>query len=336
MITFEKIEEHKKAMVKPDGTFSISDQYKLLKLINTYIDQKNFSDEELRKVQYNFYYYCFDDVKSEIVNKSGTDSKISEGQINFKTKIEKTEYLDVYKKLLLLDKKRKTVLWSEKTLCFLNFHDESRKFLKDNSYNTTKLEEESWRYLNKNIISINAAMSENTDDLEKIKNICPNYLKKINWSKIEMNSHTLVLLAIEYEYDLNQKQIQEYFTLIRPNTSVNLEKTVTYFAKILNHSSFFKSNISKSKNLKDSLGKFFGVFMKEVKEYDEDLSPMKKFIFLLAEHPLIKHNDMKNKLEKKEKITYFGKPFLNKKEEEEYLKIKEQRSIQTKTKKTKI
>lgn len=336
MITFEKIEAHKKAMVKPDGTFLISDRDKLLNLIDSYIDQKEFSDEELRKVQYNFYYYCFGGVKMELVNKSGADSKISEGQINFKTKIEKTEYLDVYKKLLLLDKKRKTVLWSERTLCFLNFHDESRKFLKDNAYNTTKLEEESWRYLNKNIISINAAMSETKEDLEKIKNLCPSYLKKLDWSKIEMNSHTLVLLAIEYEYDLNQKQIQEYFTLIRPNTSVNLEKTVAYFAKILNHSSFFKSNITKYKDLKDSLGKIFGVSMKEVKEYNEELSPMKKFIFLLAEHPLIKHDNMKNKMEKKEKITYFGKPFLNKEEEEEYLKIREQRSIQTKTKKTKI
>lgn len=336
MITFEKIEEHKKAMVKPDGTFSIFDRDKLLKLISTYINQNEFSAEELRKVQYNFYYYCFGGVKTELVSKSGLDSKIGEGEVNFKSKIERTEYLEVYKKLLLLDKKRKTVLWSERVLCFLNFHEESRQFLKENNYNTQKLEEHCWKYLNKNIINFNMAISETTEDLEKIKNLCPSYLKKMDWSKVEMNSHALVLLAIDYEYDLNQKQIQEYFPLIRPNTTVNLEKTVTYFAKILNHSSFFKSNITKYKDLKDSLGKIFGVSMKEVKEYDEELSPMKKFIFLLAEHPLIKHDNMKNKMEKKEKISYFGKPFLNKEEEEEYLKIKEQRSIQTKTKKTKI
>lgn len=336
MITFEKIEAHKNAMTRPDGTFLIIDRDKLLKMIDAYVDQDENSSEDIRKVQYLFYYYCFSGVKGELVSKAGLDTKITEGQVNFKNKIEKTEYLNVYKKLLLLDKKRKTVLWSERNLCFLNFYEETRKFLKENSYNITKLEEDSWKQLNKNMISLNVSMYDSTEEIEKIKNLCPTYLKKMDWSKVEMNSHMLVRLAMDYGYDFNQKQIQEYFSLIRPNSENNLEKIVDYFAKVLSHSSFFKSNISKYKDLKDSLGKNFGVSMKGIKEYNEELSPMQKFIFLLAEHPLIEHDNMKNKMEKKEKIKYFGKPFLNREEEQEYLKIREERNNQVKTKKTKI
>lgn len=337
MITFEQIEQHQKAMVTPDGKFSSSDRYKLLKMIDKYIDQNDYSPENLKKIQYMFYYYCMNAVKSQLVDKTG-ESYNTEGVIKPKIKFDSLEFVETYKRLLLLDKKRKTVLWSERNLCFFNYHESSRKFLKDNQYNTTKLEEQCWKYLNKNLIELKDAMSESDYEpkLDKIKSIFPTYLNKVDWSKASMNSHFMVLMAIDCKYDLNQKQVQEYFHIIKPNLDKDVESRVKYFAKILQNSSLFKNNITQFKDLKISLGKMFGVTMNLIKEYQEDLSVMQKFIFLLGESPLLKHANMQTKLEKKEKVRHFGKPFLNEEETQEYIKIKQQRNQQTKTKKLKI
>lgn len=337
MITFEQIEQHQKAMVTPDGKFSSIDRYKLLKMIDKYIHQNDYSPENLKKIQYMFSCYCISAVKSQLVDKSGDNYNV-ENVVKPKIKLDNVEYVDTYKKLMLLDKKRKTSLWSERNVCFLNYHETSRKFLKDHQYNTTKLEEQCWKYLNKNLITLEDALSENVYEkkLENIKSICPTYLDKIDWSKTSMDSHFMVLMAIDYKYDLNQKQVQQYFQLIKPNTEKVIDVRVKHFAKILQHSSLFKNNITQYKDLKISLGKMFGVNMNLIKEYKEELTVMQKFVFLLAENPLLKHDNMKTKLEKKEKIRHFGKPFLNPEENEEYIKIKQIRSVETKTKKLKI
>lgn len=337
MITFEQIEQHQKAMVGSDGKFSTSDRYKLLKMIDRYIDQKDYSPENLKKIQYMFYYYCMNGVKSQLVDKVG-DSYTTENSVKPKIKFDNLDFVDTYKKLMLLDKKRNTVLWSERNVCFLNYHEPSRKFLQNNQYNTSRLEEQCWKYLNKNLIEFKEAISDTEYEkkLEKIKTLCPTYINKIEWSKQTMNSHFMVLMAIDCKHDLNQKQIQDYFQIIKPNLDKDVEQRVNYFAKILQHSSLFKNNITQYKDLKISLGKMFGVTMNVIKEYKEDLSVMQKFIFLLAENPILKHDNMKTKLEKKEKIRHFGKPFLNEEESQEYIKMKEKRTIETKTKKLKI
>lgn len=331
-MTFDEIELHRKNMVNAEGKFTLVNRDKLLKMINIFIDENNYTDEELRKIQYTFYSYCMGGVRDQIVGRVSIDKDFKENNLTFKT----NDYIESYKKLMLLDKKRKTVLWSERSLFIFNFFEETRQFLKENNYNTGKLEETSWKYLSKNM-NLDIAMSEKSEEsINKIKDLCPSYLKKLDWSKVTMDSHLLVLLAIEYNHDFNQKQINEYFPLIKPNVESQIQKQMEHFALILSHSSFFKSNVTKWKDLKDGLGKNFNVSMKGIKEYDSEMSVMQKFIFLLAENPIVKHDNMKDKLEKKEKINYFGKPFLNKEEEQEYLKLKEQRSIQTKTKKTKI
>lgn len=336
MLTFEQIEQHQKAMVKPDGKFSTSDRYKLLKMIDRYVLQNDYSSENLKKIQYMFYYYCMNGVRGQLVDKAGEN--YSENSLKPKNNIDNQDFVDTYKKLMILDKKRKTALWSERNVCFLNYHESNRNFLKENQYNTSKLEEQCWKYLNKNYIDFVEATT-NTDyekKIEKIKSICPTHLSKIDWSKESMNSHFMVLMAIHYEYDLNQKQIQEYYHIIKPNVEKDIQQRVNYFAKILQHSSLFKNNITQYKDLKKSLGKMFGVTMNEIKEYSEDLNVLQKFIFLLSEHPALKHDNMKTKLEKKEKIRHFGKPFLNEEESQEYIKLKEKRTMETKTKKLKI
>lgn len=336
MITFNTIDEHRNNMVKTDGTFSGLDRYKLMKMISTYIEEKQYAEEDLRKVQHMFYLYCLNGVKSEIINKIKKEDTYNENNITFKDNVESVEYLEIYKKLLILDKKRKTVLWSERSLFALNFFEPSRKFLQENNYNTEKLEELSWKYLYKQTSLEHALSEKSKETITNIKDLCPHYLKKIDWSKISMNSHLLVLLAIEYGYDLNQKQINEYFPLIKPSADSQINKRMDLFIKVLTHSSFFKSNVTKWKDLKDGLGKNFNISMKGLKEYNEKMTVDQKFIFLLAESPILRHDNMKKKLEKKEKTTLFGKPYLNKEEEQEYIKMLEQRSMQTKVKKTKI
>lgn len=332
MITFEKIENHIESMIDSNGNYSRDSQEKLLKLIDKFIEQGEFSQEELRKIQFDFYYYCFSGLKRELINEENTNEKT----VNFKSRFEDKTYYNVFKKLFLLDKKRKTVLWSADVIFYLNFQEESRKFLQENDYNIKKLESFSWEHLGKNIINLESALEGATDKIKQIKNLCPNHLKKIDWSKVEMSSHVVVLLAIEEGYELNQKQIQDYFNVIQISLFKNEEKIVNFFAQVLTHSSYFKNTIAKSKNLKDSLGKSFGVSMKEIKKYDECLSPVSKFIFLLAENPIVKYAAMNIKMEEIEKTNYFGKPFLNKEELKEYSEITEQKSIQRKTKKNKI
>lgn len=335
-MTFEEIELHRINMVNTDGTFSIDNRKKLMKMIDTYVDENNYSEEDLRKIQYVFYSYCNSGVKEELISKENSNNSFKENNVKFKDKVGSLDYTNVHKKLMLLDKKRKTSLWSDRALFPFNFYEETRQFLKENNYNTRKLEETCWNHLYKHC-SLDLAISEKSEDLiEKIKNVCPNHLKNLDWSKLSMDSHLLVLLAIEYEHDFNQKQINDYFLLIKPNVESQIQKNMEHFALILSNSSFFKSNVTKWKDLKDGLGKNFNISMKGIKEYNEDMTVMQKFIFLLSEYPLVKHDNLKNKVEKKDKMNYFGKAFLNKEEELEYLKIKEQRSLQTKTKKTKI
>lgn len=336
MITINDIEKHIKDMIQENGKYTLLDRLKLLKKMDTYIDQKDYSEEDIKKIQYLFYCYCHNGVKEEIVDIVNSKRSYEENNITFKNNIESVQYLNVLKKLLLLDKKRKTTLWSERSLYVLNFNDDTRNFLQENNYNTGKLEEISWSKLYKDI-SIDYKNNEKAKEkIEKVKKLCPNYLKKIDWSKLEMNSHLLVLLAKEYNHDFNQKQINEYLTCIKPTIEKDIQVRMDYFTTILSHSSFYKSNIIKWKDLKDGLGKFFNISMKGIKEYTEDLTVSQKFIFLLADNALLKHDNMKSKLEKNEKLNVFGKPYLNEEEEKEYLKYKEQRSVQTKVKKTKI
>lgn len=324
-------------MLNQDGTYSLLDRRKLLKVIDTYIEQKEYIEEELKEVQDIFCYYCIDGVRSEIVNKlSFSDNYFIHNSLVVKDKFDSLEYYSVYKKLLIIDKKKKTKLWSERNLFVLNFFHESREFLKKNNYNVERLEELCWKSLYKNI-SVDHALSENVNKtIYEIKYIFPSYLKNLNWSKVIMNSHLVVLLAIEYKYEFNQNQINEYFSLIKPVIEKQINTHMSLFSNALIHSSFFKSNITKWKDLKDGLGKHFKINMKEIKEYSENITVEQKFIFLLAENTTLKHDNMKNKLEKNEKNNIFGKSYLNKEEEKEYLKILSHRSVTTKVKKNKI
>lgn len=326
------------------NTILIKDRDKLNKMILEYSSQENLEIEEIRKVIYVFSSWCMNAVKNEQISYVNNSNELyKENNILFKNNITKEEYTETYKKLLLLDKKKKTSLWSDRNLFIFKFSDSGKAFLVENKVNLNNLDSYSWTMLNKNIVSYDDIENNKYEEkLNQIKNLCPYYLKNFDWAKTEMKSHLVTLLAIDYGHDLNQKQVVEYFELIQgkiQGKSHDDEKfnfLVNHFAEVMAHSSFFRFNVSKWKDLKSSLGKTFNVSMNHIKEYDEDLSPVKKFIFLLSENPILKHDNMKNKVENKEKMKLFGKIHLNQEEKLQYEEYLLKRNEQTKVKKIKI
>mgnify|MGYP000526452057 CR=1 FL=1 len=109
--------------------------------------------------------------------------------------------------------------------------------------------------VNQTISTLNAKLKAKYEQkLNDIKELCPHYFKNLDWAKTEMNSHLVTLLAIDYEHDLNQKQVVEYFELIqgkiqgKSNDDEKFNFLVNHFAEVMAHSSFFRFNVSKVYN----------------------------------------------------------------------------------------
>lgn len=347
-MTYEDIKNFlEKVVTNNNGknTILIKDRDKLNKMILDYTSQEDLEMDDLRKVIYVFSSWCMNAVRNEQISyvNSVNEDSLKESNINFRKTIENENYTNTYKKLLLLDKKKKTSLWSDRNIFIFKFSEKGKEFLIENKVNLNNLDSYAWKMLNKNIISYEDIENNKYEQkLNDIKELCPHYFKNLDWAKTEMNSHLVTLLAIDYEHDLNQKQVVEYFELIqgkiqgKSNDDEKFNFLVNHFAEVMAHSSFFRFNVSKWKDLKSSLGKTFNVSMNNIKEYSEDFSPMKKFIFLLAENPILKHDNMKNKVENKEKMKLFGKIHLNQEEKKQYEEYLLKRSEQTKVKKIKI
>ena len=235
-------------------------------------------------------------------------------------------------------------MWNERSLYLLNFFEIGQNFLADNKYNKLKLEDICWEKLNKDLISNEDILNNNYEiKLEKVKKLCPNLIKKITWSKKEMNNNLYLILSKESNYQLNQKQLVEYFEFIKPSiiriNKKNIEqidKYVNFYTDILMESSFFKFNISKWKDLKNGLGKFLNTNMTSVKNFSEELTSVEKFIFLLSNHPKLKQENMKVKLENGDKLKIFGKINLNEEDNSLYEQMKNEKEKIAKVKKNKI
>ena len=158
-----------------------------------------------------------------------------------------------------------------------------------------------------------------------------------------MNNNLYLILSKESNYQLNQKQLVEYFEFIKPSiiriNKKNIEqidKYVNFYTDILMESSFFKFNISKWKDLKNGLGKFLNTNMTSVKNFSEELTSVEKFIFLLSNHPKLKQENMKVKLENGDKLKIFGKINLNEEDNSLYEQMKNEKEKIAKVKKNKI
>ena len=159
MIKIDDIENFKNKMVSPDGTFLTSDRNKLLKLIKDFLEQNIYDNNDIQKINRYYYSYCISGLRNEIVNI--TDNKLTISNIKFKDEIIFLDYYKIYEKLLIIDKKRKSLLWNERSLYLLNFFEIGQNFLADNKYNKLKLEDICWEKLNKDLISNEDILNNN-------------------------------------------------------------------------------------------------------------------------------------------------------------------------------